>query len=95
MSELSTFNTTAFISDHSISDDEEAAEEEDYKLIGRGEYQLLVGIRYYNGVAHPGEYVKLIRELNNPYDRNAIRTEKLHGEEVGHLKGTSAKFLSH
>jgi len=37
-------------------------------LLGSGEYQI-VGIRYYNGVAHPGEFVTLVREPRNPYDR--------------------------
>jgi SWI/SNF-related matrix-associated actin-dependent regulator of chromatin subfamily A3 len=42
--------------------------------------------RYYSGVAHPGEFVTLIREPNNPYDRNAIRVDNLRGEKVGHVK---------
>ena len=32
--------------------------------VGSGEYQI-VGIRYYSGVAHPGEYVTLVREPRN------------------------------
>ena len=41
-------------------------EEEDLPdhLVGFGEYQI-VGIRYYSGVAHPGEYVVLVREPRN------------------------------
>jgi SWI/SNF-related matrix-associated actin-dependent regulator of chromatin subfamily A3 len=62
-------------------------------LIGSGEYQI-VGIRYYSGVAHPGEYVNLVREPRNPYDRNAIRVDNLRGEKIGHIKATMAKFLS-
>ena len=62
-------------------------------LIGSGEY-LIVGIRYYTGVAHPGEYINLVREPHNPYDRNAIRVDSLRGEKIGHIKATMAKSLA-
>lgn len=61
--------------------------------MGSGEYQI-VGIRYYNGVAHPGEFVTLVREPNNPYDHNAIRVDNLRGQKVGHVKATMAKSLA-
>ena len=35
-----------------------------------------------------------MREPRNPYDRNAIRVDNLHGEKVGHVKGTSAQLLA-
>jgi len=35
------------------------------------------------GVAHPGEYVTLVREPHNSYDRNAIRVDNCSGEKVG------------
>ncbi|KAL7426073.1 hypothetical protein ACHAXH_000525, partial [Discostella pseudostelligera] len=78
--------------------DDDAEDEEEYQelpdvLVGSGAYQI-VGIRYYTGVAHPGEFVNLIREPNNPYDKNAIRVENLHGEKVGHIKATMAKHLA-
>jgi hypothetical protein len=51
-----------------IIDDDAEADEELFELpdvlVGSGEYQI-VGIRYYNGVVHPGEYVTLVREPNN------------------------------
>mmetsp|Transcript_21448 Transcript_21448/g.46616 ORF Transcript_21448/g.46616 Transcript_21448/m.46616 type:complete len:533 (+) Transcript_21448:120-1718(+) len=62
-------------------------------LVGRGEYRV-VGIRYYTGVARPGEFVTLVREPRNPYDRNAIRVDNLRGEKVGHVKGTTAQTLA-
>lgn len=62
-------------------------------LLGSGEYQI-VGIRYYDGIAHPGEYVSLVREPRNPYDINAIRVDNLRGEKVGHIKATMAKSLA-
>lgn len=54
----------------------------------------IVGIQYYRGVAHPGEFVTLQREPQNPYDCNAIRVDNLNGEKVGHIKATQAKGLS-
>lgn len=62
-------------------------------LIGSGEYQI-VDIRYYHGVAHPGEYIELVREPHNPYDRNAIRADNLRGEKIGHVKAITAKTLA-
>eukprot|EP00594_Rhizosolenia_setigera_P011544 CAMPEP_0178958718 /NCGR_PEP_ID=MMETSP0789-20121207/11812_1 /TAXON_ID=3005 /ORGANISM="Rhizosolenia setigera, Strain CCMP 1694" /LENGTH=953 /DNA_ID=CAMNT_0020641483 /DNA_START=160 /DNA_END=3021 /DNA_ORIENTATION=+ len=77
-----------------IGDDEGIEEEEETNiLIGSGEY-LIVGIRYYKGVAHPGEFVKLVREPHNPYDRNAIRVDNMRDEKIGHIKATMAKLLA-
>jgi SWI/SNF-related matrix-associated actin-dependent regulator of chromatin subfamily A3 len=45
-------------------------------------------------VAHPGEFVTLIREPANPYDRNAIRVDNVSGKKVGHIKATTAAALS-
>lgn len=44
--------------------EEESENDLDDHLVGCGEYQI-VGIRYYAGVAHPGEYVVLVREPRN------------------------------
>jgi SWI/SNF-related matrix-associated actin-dependent regulator of chromatin subfamily A3 len=54
----------------------------------------IVGIRYYQGVAHPGEFVDLRREPSNPYDRNAIRVDNMRGEKVGHIKKEQARILA-
>jgi SWI/SNF-related matrix-associated actin-dependent regulator of chromatin subfamily A3 len=53
-----------------------------------------VGIRYYAGTAHPGEYVQLIREPSNVYDKNAIRVDNMAGIKVGHIKATVAVALA-
>ena len=53
-----------------------------------------MGIRHYDGVAHPGEFVHLVREPNNPFDSNAVRVENLHGRRVGHIKRQSAVVLA-
>jgi hypothetical protein len=54
-------------------------------------YLKIVGIRYYRGVAHAGEYVSLVREPQNPYDSNAIRVDNLQGEKVGHVSKVRSK----
>ncbi|KAG9233087.1 SNF2 family N-terminal domain-containing protein [Amylocarpus encephaloides] len=57
----------------------------------------IVGIRYYTGVATPGEAVLVRREPSNPYDRNAIRINNVQGTQIGHinrlLAGKLAPFL--
>lgn len=53
-----------------------------------------MGIRYYTGTAHSGEYVQLLREPNNPYDKNAIRVDNNRGIKVGHIKATAAVALA-
>lgn len=66
---------------------------EEHVKIGESEYNL-VGIRYYKGVAYPGEFVNLVREPHNPYDSNAIRVDNLRNEKVGHVKATQASMLA-
>ena len=57
-------------------------------------HATIVGIRYYSGTAHPGEFVLLQREPHNPYDSNAIRIDNLQGEKVGHIKREQAAILA-
>ncbi len=59
-------------------------EEDDETLYGLLRVPI-VGIRYYRGVVHQGEWVDLVREPNNPYDRNAIRVDNQSGIQVGHI----------
>jgi SWI/SNF-related matrix-associated actin-dependent regulator of chromatin subfamily A3 len=75
------------------SSDDEENNEFTPTLLGSTENQV-VGIRSYTGVAHPGEFVRLVREPNNVYDRNAIRVDNLRGEKVGHVKAAMAKMLA-
>ena len=77
MSSLSTYNTL-------YENDEMEEEEEDETLYGFIRVPI-VGIRYYRGVVHQGEWVDLVREPNNPYDRNAIRVDNQSGIQVGHI----------
>lgn len=54
----------------------------------------IVGVQYYNGIVSRKEQVSLVREPNNPYDRNAIRVENIRGEQVGHIPRRAAEHLS-
>lgn len=82
------------VSQSIVSPEEEPEEEEEEQLfLGTVNFSI-VGIRYYTGQAHPGEYVFLRREPNNPYDRNAIRVDNMNGAKVGHIKREQAAALA-
>ena len=64
-------------------DDDEQEQDEQQHIQNVGRCQLtIVGIRYYNGTVHPGEYVNLHREPNNPYDRMAIRVDNMRNQKA-------------
>ncbi|XDV27276.1 hypothetical protein PO909_030836, partial [Leuciscus waleckii] len=46
----------------------------------------VVGLRYYTGMVNKGEMVSLVREPQNPYDRNAVMVANVYGNQVGHIK---------
>ena len=54
----------------------------------------IVGVRYYQGTVHAGEYVTINREPRNPYDANACRVDNLAGVQVGHIKRQLAAALA-
>lgn len=54
----------------------------------------IVGVRFYNGLASPGEQVMIKREPGNPYDSNAIRVNNVQGTQIGHLPKTIAAKLA-
>ena len=54
----------------------------------------IVGVRYYAGVVHVGEYVNLVREPRNAYDANAVRVDNLRHTQVGHLPRGLAAVLA-
>lgn len=54
----------------------------------------VVGIRYYNGIATQSEFVSLVREPRNPYDRNAIRVDNVRRQQVGHIPRQVAAKLA-
>ena len=54
----------------------------------------IVGVRYYQGVVHAGEFVNIVREPRNPYDANACRVDNLAGVQVGHIKRQLAAALA-
>lgn len=54
----------------------------------------IVGIRYYNGYATPGEQVMVKREPSNQYDKNAIRIDNVQGTQIGHIPRQLAMNLA-
>ncbi|KAF8897054.1 SNF2 superfamily protein [Gymnopilus junonius] len=55
----------------------------------------VVGIQYYRvGMVGPGEEVLLVREPQNPYDRNAIQVKNIGRVQVGHLPRNVAGKLA-
>ncbi|KAJ5628671.1 hypothetical protein N7490_010899 [Penicillium lividum] len=56
-------------------------------------HTVIVGVRFYKGIATPGEHVILKREPQNQYDRNAIRVDNIMGIQIGHIgRGIAAKL---
>ncbi|XP_056248921.1 helicase-like transcription factor [Seriola aureovittata] len=61
-----------------------------------GELQgTVVGLRYYTGVVNQGEMVGLVREPQNPHDRNAVMVANIYGNQVGHIKRELAAAMAH
>ncbi|KAK3678603.1 hypothetical protein LTR78_001901 [Recurvomyces mirabilis] len=54
----------------------------------------IVGVQYYRGLASPGEYVLLLREPGNPYDKNAIRVDNIAHQQIGHIPKRIAEKLA-
>ncbi|KAG9316303.1 hypothetical protein JVU11DRAFT_2334 [Chiua virens] len=78
---------------------------EEYEEVGAGEPESadelycvletsIVGVQYYKGLVAPGEQVTLVREPNNPYDRNAIQVKNIGGAQVGHIPKNAATRLA-
>ncbi|KAM6912137.1 helicase-like transcription factor [Xenentodon cancila] len=55
----------------------------------------VVGLRYYTGVVNFGEMVGLVRQPQNPYDRNAVMVANIYGNQVGHIKKELAAAMAH
>lgn len=78
------------------SDDEggtQVDENADKFLVGVLEVNV-VGLQYYEGRVSDREMVRLIREPNNPYDRNAIQVMNILGQQIGHVERVKACQLS-
>lgn len=50
----------------------------------------IVGKRFYEDKLHDGELVYLVREPENPYDRNAIKVTTVNHQQVGHISAGSS-----
>lgn len=55
----------------------------------------VVGLKYYTGVVNQGEMVGLVREPQNPYDRNAVMVANIYGNQVGHIKRELAAAMAY
>uniref|UniRef100_A0AAX7SWA6 Helicase-like transcription factor n=1 Tax=Astatotilapia calliptera TaxID=8154 RepID=A0AAX7SWA6_ASTCA len=55
----------------------------------------VVGLRYYSGVVNQGEMVGLVRQPQNPYDRNAVMVANIYGNQVGHIKKELAAAMAY
>lgn len=56
----------------------------------------IVGVRFYNGIATPGEHVTPRRDPHNQYDRNAIRVDNVMNAQIGHIpRQIAAKFAKY
>lgn len=55
----------------------------------------VVGLRYYSGVVNRGEMVGLVRQPQNPYDRNAVMVANIYGNQVGHIKKELAAAMAY
>ena len=84
---------TVAVSPEEEEEQEQIEEEEELQFLGSVKFTI-VGIRYYTGKAHAGEFVSLAREPRNPYDRNAIRVDNMSGQKVGHIKREQAAALA-
>lgn len=81
--------------DENVVDDDDDAALGQHNMIPLGFISTtIVGIQYYKGTAHPGEYVDLVREPRNPYDCNAIRVDNMAGVKVGHIRKGLAQILA-
>ncbi|XP_010886986.2 helicase-like transcription factor isoform X2 [Esox lucius] len=54
----------------------------------------VVGLRYYTGVVNKREMVSLVRQPQNPHDRNAVMVANVYGSQVGHIKRELAASLA-
>ncbi|KZT19055.1 hypothetical protein NEOLEDRAFT_1142558 [Neolentinus lepideus HHB14362 ss-1] len=54
----------------------------------------IVGVQYYKGLVGHGEEVRLVREPQNRYDRNAIQVKNISGIQVGHIPRQTAASLA-
>ncbi|EMC99677.1 hypothetical protein BAUCODRAFT_101663 [Baudoinia panamericana UAMH 10762] len=79
--------------DEIVSSTQEAAGNDELCLYGDLSTKV-VGVRYYRGMANPGEYILMRREPGNPYDTNAIRVDNVAGQQIGHIPRRIAKKLA-
>ncbi|KAJ5716325.1 hypothetical protein N7493_008236 [Penicillium malachiteum] len=77
-----------------IAEDNEDTDESVSRMLYGTLDTKIVGCRFYNGIATPGEHVILRREPRNQYDRNAIRVDNIMGAQIGHIGRNIAAKLA-
>ncbi|XP_017297431.1 helicase-like transcription factor isoform X2 [Kryptolebias marmoratus] len=86
-------------STESLSQAIRAATSEEPDADGSVQFGILrgtvVGLRYYTGMVNRGEMVGLVREPQNPYDRNAVKVTNVYGNQVGHIKKELAVAMAY
>lgn len=88
-----TSNDQAVDVDEIVSSTQSAASNDELFLYGDLPTKI-VGIRFYSGMANPGEYILMRREPGNPYDSNAIRVDNVGGQQIGHIPRRMAEKLA-
>ncbi|XP_041714879.1 helicase-like transcription factor [Coregonus clupeaformis] len=73
---------------------EELDREPDAGVLFGSLHGSVVGLRYYTGVVNKGEMVSLVRQPQNPFDRNAVMVANVYGSQVGHIKRELAASLA-
>lgn len=91
--QASTSQATSTQGDNENEEEDYESEPEEDVLILSTRTQV-VGIQHYRGVVGIGEQVTLVREPNNPYDRNAVRVLNIRNIQVGHIPATVASRLA-
>ncbi|XP_071949768.1 helicase-like transcription factor [Antedon mediterranea] len=92
--ERSLLSVDALIGDDPYIDDDLDDSSDNQKLLATIKGNI-VGIQYYNGTVNNFEMVGLVREPNNPYDRNAVRVDNVSKQKVGHLNRHLAAAMSY
>ncbi|KAK9240018.1 SNF2 family N-terminal domain-containing protein [Lipomyces kononenkoae] len=54
----------------------------------------IVGLQYYHAVFRSGDIVNVVRDKDNPHDKNAFRVDNIDGRQVGHLPRDLAAKLA-
>ncbi|OCH84706.1 hypothetical protein OBBRIDRAFT_891624 [Obba rivulosa] len=77
-----------------LDDEEDTPEEESVDELYVVLKTSIVGVQYYKGMVGAGEEVRLVRQPDNKYDRNAIQVKNIGNVQVGHIPRNVAAKLA-